>query len=252
MASNYTSQRLQNAFTFPFRDERWKAKLGVFALASLGSFLIVPGWFVWGYIHEIMRRIIVEREEPSLPEWERAGEFLPNGLKVFVLMMIFTLPILAVMSVYLAFIYASAVSKEGAFSDSALPLIMIMVLIFLMMTAVLITTVLSIFLPAALSHMVAKGEFSAAFRVREWWPIFRANLGGFVLVFAIALGANYLASFAVNLLALTIVLFVCLPFIMMTVFMYTTLVSYVLYAQAYVEGVERLAAESGKLEPAVG
>ena len=49
-------------------------------------------------------------------------------------------------------------------------------------------------IPAAEMHAMDKSEFAAGFRIREWWPIFRANLGGFIAAFAIYYFASLVLS----------------------------------------------------------
>jgi hypothetical protein len=104
--------------------------------------------------------------------------------------------------------------------------------------------VYSVLLPAAEVHVTDKVEFAAAFRVREWWAIFRANWGGFLLALAIAYGINLALTLIVQLAMITIVLICVLPIILPGIMMYMSLVMYVAFAQAYKEGRERLASKT--------
>ena len=101
---------------------------------------------------------------------------------------------------------------------------------------------LSVLLPSALGHLVAKEQFSAAFRAREWWPIFRANLSGFLLSYLLLFGAVYVFSFAIQILYLTIILCFLLPFVMAFFGTYLGFVSSALIGQAYGVGVEKVGA----------
>ena len=104
-----------------------------------------------------------------------------------------------------------------------------------------LSLVISVILPAAEVHVTDKGEFGAAFRVREWWEIFHANWGGFLLAIAIIYVISFLLSFIVQFAMLTIVLICVLPFVLPVAGMYISLIMYTAFAQAYKEGQERLA-----------
>jgi hypothetical protein len=104
--------------------------------------------------------------------------------------------------------------------------------------------VFSVLLPAAEVHVTDKVEFAAAFRVREWWEIFRANWGGFLLALAIAYGINFVLTIIIQFAMLTVVLICALPIVMPGIMMYMSLVMYAAFAQAYQEGRRRLATES--------
>lgn len=95
MSTLFTTENLKGVFAFPFKDQELPAKLLILFLMYFGGFLIVPMLFVSGYQYEIMRRIIVNREEPSLPEWEDWGTLLKNGAKFWGVTLIYFLPLFA-------------------------------------------------------------------------------------------------------------------------------------------------------------
>lgn len=103
-----------------------------------------------------------------------------------------------------------------------------------------LSLVISVILPAAEVHVTDKGEFGAAFRVREWWKIFRSNWGGFLLALAISYGISFALTIVVQFAMFTIVLICLLPFLLPGKGLYMSLVMYTAFAQAYKEGKERL------------
>lgn len=243
MSETITSENLQTILKFPFKDPNWKSKFTIGSLLYLIGFFILPAFIVGGYAYEIMRRIIIEKNEPSMPEWDDYGEYLLNGVKLFGVGLIYGSPTLMLMLpfflVVFSFPFVGMISEEylNAFFV-VLPLTIGMVFI-----ASIIGFVFGMLGLAAKGHMVAKGEFAAAFRVREWWPIFRANLGGFFLAYLVLMALSYLLTFAVQILMATLILCIIVPFLMVAVSFYLALVSNVLFAKAYADGVEKLAAQ---------
>lgn len=89
------------SLTYIFEDPRWFTKLLVGTLVLIVSSLLAPiligllGFaIVGGYGLEVLRN--VRREEPfPLPEWkDRWGEWLVLGLKLFVVILVWVLPLL--------------------------------------------------------------------------------------------------------------------------------------------------------------
>ncbi len=66
--------------TFVTRDEKWVQKIGLGALATFLSFLVVGGLALAGWAMEAYRRVIQGAEE-KLPGWEGWAAFLADGLK---------------------------------------------------------------------------------------------------------------------------------------------------------------------------
>ena len=96
----------------------------------------------------------------------------------------------------------------------------------------------------ALGHLVAQDSFSAAFRVGEWGPILKKGFSAFLTVIITTIVLFGLASFAIQLLSLTIILIFLLPFLFLFLMFFINLYSYTFYALAYRHGVRKLAAES--------
>ena len=98
--------------------------------------------------------------------------------------------------------------------------------------------IMGLFTPAILCHVVAKDDFSAAFQVREWWRIFRANLWGFTISYLVLLGLFFVLNFVYQILAMTIVLCCLAPFILLPGSLYIMTTTSVLFGLAYRDGVQ--------------
>jgi hypothetical protein len=114
---------IRRTLTYPFADPRWPIKLGISMLllippsflASLGvlatwmgvqpdqiRFTTTPVWGILvsllsvpalGYMMRIMRRVIVGSDVP-LPSWDDAGGLLRDGLKLWAVVTIWSIPVI--------------------------------------------------------------------------------------------------------------------------------------------------------------
>ncbi len=238
---------------FPFRDPNWTKKLGIGFLLMISSLAVpfIPAWIATGYCYRIMRRILVENGEPSLPEWDDWGGLLSDGVKFWGVSILYSLPMLL-------FLFAGAVmmlvpvllsvlistnrnlqTQWEIFPYLLLGLLIGFALIFL---GLLIGSALSLFQQAGLSHMARKGEFKAAFEIKGYWPILRAGLGPFLAVLLLASLFGAVIMMVGQVFIVTVVLMPLFPFF---VALYTFLLMLYLYtfaALAYREGMRRLAA----------
>ena len=248
---SFTYAGLQDLFTFPFRDPQWKNKLLIGSLISLAGFVIpfIPWIFLYGYGAQIMHRIIVEGGEPYLPEWDDWNRLFIDGLRLGGAIFIFAFPFVFLAIVGYGLMVVPQIifgimesSNQTASSTWALLPVLGMLLFWACMGIVMLGgLIVGMISPAALGHLIANNQFSAAFRFKEWWQIFRANLGGFVVAYIVLMGASFLVSFAFQILYFTIILCCLMPFVMSAFTMYITTIWSTLMAQTYRLGVDKLA-----------
>ena len=84
-------------FVFLFDDPRWLNKTLMGGLFILLSLFLVGVPFVLGYLAKTIRNVVAGVVHP-LPEWDELGEYFNEGLVLFGVSLIYTLPI-AVLSV---------------------------------------------------------------------------------------------------------------------------------------------------------
>jgi hypothetical protein len=250
---SFTYEDLQELFTFPFQDPRWKSKLLIGSLLSLAGFVlpIIPWIFIYGYAAQIMSRIIVDNGEPFLPEWEDWNRIFIDGLRLGVVILIFGLPLLFLglvgygLMVVPQFIFGMfEVSSQNSSPIWVLLSIIGMVVAWIFFgIAILGGVVVGVVVPASLGHLIAKNQFAAAFRIKEWWQIFRANLGGFIVAYIVLMGVVFMVSFAFQILYFTIIFCCLMPFVMSAFSIYITTIWSTLMAQTYHTGVNKLAAQ---------
>jgi hypothetical protein len=251
MTNSFTSDDLMALAKFPFKDPRWQTKFLIGSLLILAGYFIpiIPGIFLYGYAFQIMRRIIVEKGEPYLPEWDDWGKFFTDGGKLIGAVFIYSLPLLVLMCGGYGLFFAlnlgtAAISSDPEAASPAmvvLPLAGAGIMLISLTIGMILALLLGMLLPVAIGHLVATNDFAAAFRVREWWPIFKANWSGYLISYALLLGFWMVFSFAIQLLVFTVILCCLVPFIMIFITMYLTVIGSVLFGQAYRAGVEQLA-----------
>ena len=70
---------INRALTFVTDDDRWISKLLIGTVIIFFSFLIIPLFFFYGYIIQIVRNVMAGEKNP-LPEWTDWGKLFKDGL----------------------------------------------------------------------------------------------------------------------------------------------------------------------------
>jgi len=235
---------LNRLLYFPVENSEARKNFLVGGLVILASFIIpiIPYLIAIGYIMRIMRQVI-EGETPRMLPWDDWEGMLKDGLKLFGVRFVYSLPLLLVflpiMLVFLVTPFLAAVlDNENIFflTFIAFPVFMVCLIPFSLAFALII--------PAPETHVAATGQFSAGFRFGEWWPIFRKNIGGFLVAFLVIYGISMVVSIAFQIIFMTVILACLMPFILPAFSFYMFLVQHILFAQAYREGREKLATSS--------
>ncbi len=252
-----TTYGMQEVLTFPFKDPKWKSKLVVGMLLTLaGVFVpVIPFLFITGYAYQILHRLIVDRGDLYLPEWDDWGKYIKDGFRLFAVSFVYMLPallaaLIGVIAYFGMFVAMIAAEESGNDPASVLPMFIAMGALFLSMAlSMLFTLAAAVFLPPATAHAVACDSFAAAFDFNGWWKVFRANIGGFFLAIILVMGLMGFVYFLSYIFYMTIVL-MCLMFILPAVLsFYILLTGCPLIALAYREGVDRLAGKRAALTP---
>jgi hypothetical protein len=181
------------SFAFVFEDENWIVKillaaaillLGVVFSWVLAIPLIVAMLFVSGYSVEITRRVI-QGHPDELPEWDNWGALFGDGVKVWVIGIVYALPILVV-SICLGI-------PMGLLAEDAEGLVTVLSLILSCLSLVW-AIVMSVVLPAAIAFYVAEDELGAAFRFADIFAVVRSNLKTYLVTFVMSWVANLVGS----------------------------------------------------------
>ncbi len=254
-----TRTPLSTLLTFPFKDPAWFKKLLILALMIFlaSAVPIIPLIFVAGYMARLARRMVVDKAGPALPEWDDLGGIFRDGWRPLVVILTYMLPIIIIFSVVwlVAFLPMMALSSPSSgYGNQNMDPGEFVVFVLSNLAAVagfafagLISLLLTLVLPAAAVHSVVKEKYSAAFHLKAWWPIFAANLSGFLVAFALSIGLNLAFGLVSMVLFFTIILCCLLPFLTYGFQAYFYVAYAALCAEAYRVGEEKAAA-SGKLK----
>jgi hypothetical protein len=234
---------LQEILMFPIKDKESRKHFYVGIAISLLAFIIpiAPYFILFGYGAQIAKQIL-NGKSPRMVAWTDWGKLFKDGAKVFATRFLLGLPILVffvpiiVVSFMLPFIAETANPNEF----DPFFLTYILVLFGSMCFIIPIALIVGVIIPAAETHVIEKDNFSALFQFREWWQIFRANLGGFIVAYIIYYLITLILTFVFQILFASIILAFLAFIAMPALTIYITVIMYVLGAMAYKDGKAKL------------
>jgi hypothetical protein len=245
MSEGLSTASLKRLVRFPFQDAKWVSRFLVGTLLTLANYIIpiVPSIFVSGYILRVMRQTVAGKE-PALPTWDEWGRMMKDGLGAMVVGLVYFFPALLVLIggmvlYFFAALYLPITASTSAAPEETLALMPMltvgsMALVFVsMFLGTLLSLLGAIAVPAALGHFVAQGELRAAFRIRQWWRIVKADKLGYFVTWVVMVGLLGMAYIGFMLAYSTIVLCCLLPILMAPFGLYIMLVGSALFGQTY-------------------
>lgn len=245
----FTTAPIKQVFTFPFQDEKWKNKLLIGLAVILAGFIIpvVPTLILFGYIYQIMHRVINGDGQLYLPEWEDWGKLLKEGWRLFCVYFIYTLPAMLIMSMgtIIYFVGVTMISAMGGseLSNAIIGFLFIAIAIFFLslLIGMILLLLASFFLPPALCHTVRKESFTAGFDFGGFMKVLRVNLGGFLIALILMFGLYTAVMYFAYIFYMTMVLCCFMYVVAIIGGFYMLLVGAGLLALVYREGMEKLA-----------
>ena len=241
---------LNDLFLFPFQDSDSRKHFLIGCLIYLAGFVIpiLPWLIAIGYVAILIRQVLAG-EKPHLVPWQDWERLLKDGTRLFGVRLVYASPLLLLMiPLFLIFFSFSLFPILFQHSDGHSLGTIYLLLVFASMGIFLLmmplSLVVGLIVPTAEIHMIAKDDFTAGFQVKEWWPIFRRNWGGFVVALAILYALSILLSIVMQIMFITFVLICLFPLLLPVISMYSAVVQYVAFAQAYKDGRDQLALEA--------
>ena len=193
-------------------------------------------------------RQVLNGETPHLVPWDNWEALLKDGARLFGIRLIYLSPllllILPVFLMFLAFPFFSILFQHSDHqSIGMVSLLFVLGIISISLLLVPLSLAIGLIVPAAEIHVIARDEFAAGFQVKQWWPIFKKNWGGFIVVLAVMYVLLLATSVVTQIMFFTLVLICLLPFLIPAISTYYTIVQYVAFAQAYKDGQDKLSLE---------
>jgi hypothetical protein len=150
-----------NAFKYSFSDLK---KVLILGILSILSFLIIPAFLYLGYLFKILNASIAGVDE--LPEFGEWGEMFVDGLKVFLVLLVYTVIPTAIMVIGMWASILPLIAVQGAGSIT-FPAISLGMMSGLAIIGGILEVIISFLVVIALANMAYYGEIGAAFRFRE-------------------------------------------------------------------------------------
>jgi len=253
MANTATLEGVKNTVFFPFKGKNWGLKLLIGGALGLASLILpfIPLIPLFGYAGRVAKRVITQNEDPAMPDWNDWGGLFSEGIKFLGASLLYMLPGFFMMFIGYMVMFSGyfAMLFETEFLNTSQDLIPGLVFgsmaglfvgMFLMVVGMMLLLAGGVFFAPALGHMVDRGEFVSAFQVREWWPVFRANLSGFLLALVIFFGVYTALIWVAYIFYFTVVLCFLMPFAMMLASFLMIVIYFSIVAVTYRDGVRRL------------
>jgi hypothetical protein len=258
MPETAATSALKPLLKFPFQGPDWRNRFLIGTAVTLAGFFVplLPMIFVYGYTVAIMRRAI-QGQDLELPAWDNWGKLGLDGLRLLAVSLVYTLPGILVLAagwfLYMITSFAfpllmSGASGRGGEGMAALGVLAMLGSLAIFLLSLFLGFILILLalipLPAAMAHFVAQDRVAAGFRVREWWPLLRANRSGYFAAWVVVFGLITLLNFAIALAYYSVVLCCLIPFLAAPISFYVSAVALALFGQTYRESQAMLGAQS--------
>jgi hypothetical protein len=178
-----------------FKDEDWIKKIligGVVGIIPIVNFAAI------GYIIQIIRNVRDGQALP-LPEWDEFGKYFVDGLWIFLIFLVWSIPIILVAC--LQGIGTAVLAEASEDAANAFGVISVCFSCVIVLWALVIAAVS----PAILVRYAEIGEFMAGFQFSEILNIIRANVGNYIIVILLIWVASLIASFGVILCVIGVI-----------------------------------------------
>lgn len=186
--------------TFVFDDPRWLQKILIGGLFIIASMFLIGIFFVYGYMARLARNVIAGVQYP-LPEWDDLGRDFAEGAKLFLVGLLYTIPLMIIAAIIFipAVIMSSSADNETVRSFGGMSMACIWCLLFPLSLA------LALWMPGALLMVVVTDDFKEGFNFRRIFDFIRANVANYILAFIVWLVARFAAGLGILLVCIGIV-----------------------------------------------
>ncbi len=187
----------QFAFTHPFQDQNWLKKLAIGALISL---VPVLNFALYGYLIRHYENTRQGRDLP-LPEWDNIGAMFVDGLKLLVVTLVYSLPLLILTIIYLI-AFAATAANNGEDAGAAF---LAFTLLF-SCVSLIYSLLLTWLLPAVVISYAEQHRIGDALQLSKVLAVTRYNTTAYIVILLLTLGMTFALSIVLSLLAGTVFL----------------------------------------------
>jgi hypothetical protein len=180
---------INRALTFVPDDDRWISKLLIGTVILFFSFLIIPMFFFYGYMIQIVRNVMAGEKNP-LPEWTDWGKLFKDGLVLFVAGLVYTAPIWLLMC---CSFFIPGMSTGGDVADILLG-IGVFAVIAMSCLIILFIIAYAFIGPAITIQYAREGKLSACFQFGTVIGITRDHIGDILITIILLFGLSFVIS----------------------------------------------------------
>jgi len=191
-------------FTFVFEDPRWLSKILVGGLFILGICILIGPLFALGYCARLVRNVVAGERFP-LPEWDALGDYFAEGLRLFLVGIVYAIPVMAIAGLLLGPAIVSGILANNGHHDPTFREIQGIFSGFASCLLAPISLALSLWMPGAMLFAIVEERFGAAFELGRIWGFIRDNLANYLLAFLVYLIARFLAGAGILLCCIGVV-----------------------------------------------
>jgi len=221
------------ALQHPFEDKDWAIKLLVGAGVSLVPIL---NFAMNGYGLEVQRNVARDKDVP-LPRWDDLGKYLVDGLKIFIVQLIYAIPFIVVGFglMLLSVGFGVTADRMGSNMRSAFGTGFIVITLGLTCLILLYGLLFAFIIPATYIQLARTGQIASAFNFAQMLVLIKGRSGDYVLI--VLIPVVFGVAFTVFFGAINLIPFVglCLTFLVIPLFLiinpYITIVFGHLYGQ---------------------
>ncbi len=169
-----------------FEDENWIMKIVIG-----GILLIIPiiNFMVLGYMLQALKRAADGMDIP-LPEWDDFGGKFMKGLMVFIIALIYQIPVMLIWCVQFGLLAAGGAAESDVLMNLAGMLTACAYCVYLIWEIV----VLLVF-PASLIRYAVTGDLMSAFQFGELFSFISSNIANYIVAIILWLVAAFISSF---------------------------------------------------------
>ena len=174
-------------------------KILVGGLFFLAGFLIVGWFFILGYCSRLARNVMNGVQRP-LPEWDELGDMFGEGLRLFIVVFLYLLPIVVV-----AVLIGVPAALMNAVRNESAEMLGAGISGCMVCLIVPFSLAISLWLPAAMLRSVSTNSIGGGFEFAAIWAFIRDNAMNYLLAIVIYFIARFIAGFGFILLCIGLI-----------------------------------------------
>jgi hypothetical protein len=183
-----------SSFTYMFQDENWLKKV---LIGGIVGIIPIVNFAAFGYLIQVIRNVRDGHPTP-LPEWDQFGAYFMDGLWIFLIILVYLIPV-----ILLACLQGVGTAALGNNKDTE-NVVAIVSGCFSCLIG-LWSLVVAIIIPAVLIRYAEVGEFMAGFRFGEVFSVITANIGSYIIVLLLMWVASFIGQLGIILCVIGVI-----------------------------------------------